>query len=65
MPRAFPILQLGISSKTLSEQQIMTIWGTTSFEPTSPRCKALPVLDIPNAGGKNRSVMVDLNLDEL
>src|SRR6201984_1791208 len=57
-----PILQLGLSSKTLREQEIFD-WGQNFIR--------TPLATVQGAavsypfGGKNRAVMVDLNLDEL
>jgi multidrug efflux pump subunit AcrB len=57
-----PILQLGLSSKTLSEQEIFD--QGNNFIRT-------PLATVQGAnvsypfGGKNRQIMVDLNLDEL
>jgi CzcA family heavy metal efflux pump len=57
-----PILQLGLSSKTLSEQEIFDL--AQNFIRT-------PLATVQGAnisypfGGKNRQIMVDLNLDEL
>jgi multidrug efflux pump subunit AcrB len=57
-----PILHLGLASKTLSEQEIFD-WGQNFIR--------TPLATVQGAavsypfGGKNRAVMVDLNLDEL
>src|ERR1700676_3876658 len=57
-----PILQLGLSSKTLREQEIFDLGNN---------CIRAPLGTVQGAsvsypfGGKARSVMVDLNLDEL
>jgi multidrug efflux pump subunit AcrB len=57
-----PILQLGLSSKTLQEQEIFDL--AQNFIRT-------PLATVQGAnvsypfGGKNRQIMVDLNLDEL
>ncbi len=57
-----PILQLGLSSKTLKEQEIFDL--AQNFIRT-------PLATVQGAnvsypfGGKNRQIMVDLNLDEL
>src|SRR6202011_5903798 len=57
-----PILQLGLSSKTLKEQEIFDL--ANNFIRT-------PLATVQGAnvsypfGGKNRQVMVDLNLEEL
>ena len=58
-----PILQLGLSSKTLSEQEIFDHRPTTSSARRSAPCRALRS-PIPSAA-KRAAVMVDLNLDEL
>ncbi len=57
-----PVLQLGLTSKTMREQEIFD-WGNNFIR--------TPLATVQGAavsypfGGKNRSVMVDLNLDEL
>src|SRR5216684_2495947 len=57
-----PILHLGLASKTLSEQEIFD-WGQNFIR--------TPLATVQGAavsypfGGKNRAVMVDLNLDQL
>ena len=58
-----PILQLGLSSKTLREQEIFDIGQNFIRTPRSRPCRARR-FPIP-FGGKARAVMVDLNLDEL
>ena len=54
-----PILQLGISSDTLSEQAALRLAATTSSAPSSPTCKArasrCPM------GARPRQIMVDLD----
>ena len=57
-----PILQLGLSSKTLREQEIFDI--ANSFIRTPLGTVQGASVSYP-FGGKQRSVMVDLNLDEL
>src|SRR5258707_9261221 len=57
-----PILQLGLSSKTLREQEIFDIGN--SFIRTPLGTVQGATVSFP-FGGKHRSVMVDLNLDEL
>src|ERR1700755_3318383 len=57
-----PILQLGLSSKTLREQEIFDLGN--SFIRT-PLGKVQGASVSYPFGGKQRSVMVDLNLDEL
>src|SRR5665213_3186717 len=57
-----PILQLGLSSKTLREQEIFDI--ANNFIRTPLGTVQGASVSYP-FGGKNRSVMVDLNLDEL
>src|SRR3954467_4780886 len=57
-----PILQLGLSSKTLREQEIFDIGNNfirTSLGTVQGASVSYPF------GGKQRAVMVDLNLDEL
>src|ERR1700758_269134 len=57
-----PVLQLGLSSKTMREQEIFDL-GQNFIR--------IPLATVQGAavsypfGGKNRAVMVDLNLDEL
>jgi multidrug efflux pump subunit AcrB len=57
-----PILQLGLSSKTLKEQEIFDLAQNFIRNP-------LAIVQGANVsypfGGKNRQIMVDLNLDEL
>jgi multidrug efflux pump subunit AcrB len=57
-----PILQLGLSSKTLREQEIFDI--ANNFIRTPLGTVQGASVSYP-FGGKQRSVMVDLNLDEL
>jgi multidrug efflux pump subunit AcrB len=57
-----PILQLGLSSKTLREQEIFDLGQNFIRTPLGTVQGA--AVSYP-FGGKNRSVMVDLNLDEL
>ena len=57
-----PVLQLGLSSKTLREQEIFDI--ANNFIRTPLGTVQGASVSYP-FGGKNRSVMVDLNLDEL
>src|SRR5579859_2179818 len=57
-----PILQLGLSSKTLREQEIFDIGNNFIRTPLGTVQGASVSYPF---GGKNRSVMVDLNLDEL
>jgi multidrug efflux pump subunit AcrB len=57
-----PILQLGLSSKTLREQEIFDIGNNFIRTPLGTVQGA--TVSYP-FGGKQRSVMVDLNLDEL
>jgi len=57
-----PILQLGLSSKTLREQDIFDLGNNFIRTPLGTVQGA--TVSYP-FGGKNRSVMVDLNLDEL
>jgi multidrug efflux pump subunit AcrB len=57
-----PILRLGLSSKTLREQEIFD-WGA-NFIRTPLAVVQGAAVSYP-FGGKNRAVMVDLNLDEL
>src|SRR5271169_2224565 len=57
-----PILQLGLSSKTLSEQEIFDL--AQNFIRTPLGTVQGASVSYP-FGGKQRSVMVDLNLDEL
>ena len=56
-----PILQLGLTSKTLREQEIFDL-GKTSSERRSGPFRERPSLTLRR---QNPSVMVDLNLDEL
>ena len=57
-----PVLQLGLSSKTLREQEIFDL--ANNFIRTPLGTVQGANVSYP-FGGKNRSVMVDLNLDEL
>jgi multidrug efflux pump subunit AcrB len=57
-----PVLQLGLSSKTLPEQEIFD-WGQNFIHTQLGTVQGASV-SYP-FGGKNRNVMVDLNLDEL
>jgi multidrug efflux pump subunit AcrB len=57
-----PVLQLGLSSKTLREQEIFDL--AQNFIRTPLGTVQGAAVSYP-FGGKNRSVMVDLNLDEL
>src|SRR3984885_3571861 len=57
-----PILQLGLSSKTLREQEIFDLGNNFIRTPLGTVQGASVSYPF---GGKNRSVMVDLNLDEL
>src|ERR1700758_3360921 len=57
-----PVLQLGLSSKTMREQEIFD-WGQNFIRTPLGTVQGASV-SYP-FGGKNRSVMVDLNLDEL
>jgi len=57
-----PVLQLGLSSKTMREQEIFD-WGQNFIRTPLGTVQGAAV-SYP-FGGKNRSVMVDLNLDEL
>src|SRR6202166_1201886 len=57
-----PVLQLGLSSKTLREQEIFDL--ANNFIRTPLGTVQGASVSYP-FGGKNRSVMVDLNLDEL
>src|SRR6202165_3647234 len=57
-----PVLQLGLSSKTLREQEIFD-WGQNFIRTPLGTVQGASV-SYP-FGGKNRSVMVDLNLDDL
>src|ERR1700704_3019488 len=57
-----PILQLGLSSKTMSEQEIFDL--AQNFVRTPLGTVQGANVSYP-FGGKNRQVMVDLNLDEL
>ncbi len=57
-----PILQLGLSSKTLREQEIFDLGNNFIRTPLGTVQGA--AVSYP-FGGKNRSVMVDLNLDQL
>src|SRR6201988_1822726 len=57
-----PVLQLGLSSKTMREQEIFD-WGQNFIRTPLGTVQGAAV-SYP-FGGKNRAVMVDLNLDEL
>jgi multidrug efflux pump subunit AcrB len=57
-----PILQLGLSSKTLTEQEIFDLGNNFIRTPLGTVQGASVSYPL---GGKQRSVMVDLNLDEL
>src|SRR5690349_24331622 len=57
-----PILQLGLSSKTLSEQEIFDLGNNFIRTPLGTVQGASVSYPF---GGKQRAVMVDLNLDEL
>jgi multidrug efflux pump subunit AcrB len=57
-----PILQLGLSSQTLKEQEIFDLGNNFIRTPLATVQGA--TVSYP-FGGKNRQVMVDLNLDEL
>jgi multidrug efflux pump subunit AcrB len=57
-----PVLQLGLSSKTMREQEIFD-WGQNFIRTQLGTVQGASV-SYP-FGGKTRSVMVDLNLDEL
>src|ERR1700692_3546438 len=57
-----PILQLGLSSKTLREQEMFDIGNNFIRTPLGTVQGASVSYPF---GGKNRAVMVDLNLDEL
>ncbi len=57
-----PVLQLGLSSKTMREQEIFD-WGQNFIRTPLGTVQGAAV-SYP-FGGKSRSVMVDLNLDEL
>src|SRR5579862_2245973 len=57
-----PVLQLGLSSKTLREQEIFD-WAQNFIRTPLGTVQGAAV-SYP-FGGKNRAVMVDLNLDEL
>src|SRR5438067_447112 len=57
-----PILQLGLSSKTLTEQEIFDLGNNFIRTPLATVQGANVSYPF---GGKNRNVMVDLNLDEL
>jgi len=57
-----PVLQLGLSSKTMREQEIFD-WGQNFIRTQLGTVQGANV-SYP-FGGKTRSVMVDLNLDEL
>ena len=57
-----PVLQLGLSSRTLREQEIFD-WGQNFIRTPLGTVQGASV-SYP-FGGKNRSVMVDLNLDDL
>src|SRR5262249_32668269 len=57
-----PIMQLGLSGKTLREQEIFDYGGNfirTQLGTVQGASVAYP------SGGKNRAIMVDLNLDQL
>src|SRR5262244_3495599 len=57
-----PILQLGLSSKTLKEQEIFDLAQNFIRNPFA----IVPGANVSYPfGGKNRHIMVDLNLDEL
>src|SRR5579883_1021012 len=57
-----PVLQLGLSSRTLSEQEIFDLGNNFIRTPLATVQGA--TVSYP-FGGKNRQIMVDLNLDEL
>src|ERR1700732_3277877 len=57
-----PVLQLGLSSKTMREQEIFD-WGNNFIRTPLGTVQGASV-SYP-FGGKNRAVMVDLNLDDL
>jgi multidrug efflux pump subunit AcrB len=57
-----PILQLGLSSKTLTEQEIFDLGNNFIRTPLATVQGA--TVSYP-FGGKNRQIMVDLNLDDL
>ena len=57
-----PVLQLGLSSKTMREQEIFD-WGQNFIRTPLGTVQGASV-SYP-FGGKNRAVMVDLNLDDL
>src|ERR1700726_1978434 len=57
-----PVLQLGLSSKTMREQEIFD-WGNNFIRTPLGTVQGASV-SYP-FGGKSRSVMVDLNLDDL
>jgi multidrug efflux pump subunit AcrB len=57
-----PILQLGLSSKTLSEQEIFDLGNNFIRTPLATVQGANVSYPF---GGKNRQIVVDLNLDEL
>jgi multidrug efflux pump subunit AcrB len=57
-----PILQLGLSSKTLSEQEIFDLGNNFIRTPLATVQGANVSYPF---GGKNRQILVDLNLDEL
>jgi multidrug efflux pump subunit AcrB len=57
-----PILQLGLSSRTLTEQEIFDLGNNFIRTPLATVQGA--TVSYP-FGGKNRQIMVDLNLDEL
>jgi multidrug efflux pump subunit AcrB len=57
-----PILQLGLSSQTLTEQEIFDLGNNFIRTPLATVQGA--TVSYP-FGGKNRQIMVDLNLDEL
>ncbi len=57
-----PIMQLGLSSKTMTEQEISD-WGNNFIRTQLGTVQGASVA-YPS-GGKGRSIMVDLNLDQL
>ncbi len=57
-----PILQLGLSSKSMTEQEIVD-WGNNFIRTQLGTVQGASV-SYP-FGGKNRAIMVDLNLDQL
>src|SRR6202171_1973273 len=61
-PASVPVLQLGLSSKTMREQEIFD-WGQNFIRTPLGTVQGASV-SYP-FGGKNRAVMVDLNLDDL